>query len=85
MQPHDMPSAEVRPSATTMESIIVPTDGSTLGELGATFANFFATRFGGEVRRFTVPSDDVAGAIVQEVLAVHQCNRVYGDTRAPSF
>ncbi len=66
MQPHDMPSAEVRPSATTMESIIVPTDGSTLGELGATFANFFTTRFGGEVRRFTVPSDDVAGAIVQE-------------------
>ena len=66
MQEHGTPSAEKPPRATAIESVIVPTDGTTLGELGATFASFLTARFGGNVRRFNVTADDVVGAIVQE-------------------
>jgi nucleotide-binding universal stress UspA family protein len=48
------------------ESILVPTDGTAVGELGATFATFLTERFGGNVHRFAVTADDVAGAIVRE-------------------
>lgn len=66
MQPHGTPSAKGPSPSPAIESIIVPADGTTLGELGATFADFFSARFGGNVRRFKVTTDDVAGAIVQE-------------------